>query len=91
MDAVLSVTVILTIVFGVLSVWSLYIRRRDRGSSRLVDLSFAATFASLWLVLALLLFGVPWYVAYPLVITAVVVWSRLRRRSWKRMLDKYRN
>ena len=91
MDAVLSVTVILTIVFGVLSVWSLYIRRRDRGSSRLVDLSFAATFASLWLVLALLLFGVPWYVAYPLVIIAVVVWSRLRRRSWKRMLDKYRN
>lgn len=91
MDAVLSVTVILTIVFGVLSVWSLYIRRRDRGSSRLVDLSFAATFASLWLVLALLLFGVPWYVAYLLVIIAVVVWSRLRCRSWKRMLDKYRN
>jgi hypothetical protein len=89
MDAVLGVTVTATIIFGALSVWALYIRRRDR-RRKYVDMSFVIMFASLWVILVLLLLGVPWLVAYPLVFFAVVAWSRLRRRSWKRLLDQYK-
>ena len=89
MDAVLGATVTATIIFGALSVWVLYIRRRDR-RRKYVDMSFVIMFASLWVILVLLLLGVPWFVAYPLVFIAVVAWSRLRRRSWKRMLDQYK-
>lgn len=89
MDAVIFVTVLAIIIFGLLSIWSLYIKRRDP-KNRLVDVSFVITFASLWGVLCLLVLGVQVYVAYSLVIIVVAVSARLRRRSWMRMLDKYK-